>query len=330
MNLQAVRIVFDRGWVLLTLAGFWFVLLPHPGSAQVPTETNAPAALKANSPPTPVPAQSLIQYFRQLLAMSPQERDQALAAKTPSRRALLLAKIKEYQEMPEKDRELRFYLLQLRLYMLPLMQLPPPDRAALLAAIPAKDRPAVQSRLRDWDKLLPDQQTQVLQNETNLHYFLYRRYASPALEKEALAKIMPKERSREVEKTIAQWQSLPEAQRQRIGRRLREFLALQPAQRQEMLLTLPEEDRLPIQQISQRLTALSPEQQASWVDGFKTYAGLSLEERRRFILQAERWQTMTKEERDLWRSIVTRPPDPPRLLGTGPASGTSSPARRGP
>jgi hypothetical protein len=334
MNLSILGMRTDRKWSFLPLAGLVFTLPAVALPTRAAENTNPSPSIQAIIPPTPLPTQSPIQFFRRLLAMSPEELEQALAVKAPPQRPVLLAKIKEYKEMPEKKRELRLHLLQLRLYMLPLMNTPASDRAMRLAAIPEKDRPVVQARLQDWDRLSADEQALILRNDTNLHYFLFRGYSSPTMEQEAIAIIIPPERGRRLEEAIAHWHALPEAQREDISLKLGHFLIRDPAEWQRLLNTLPDHDRLPMQHILERLTTFSREQRLRWVDGFSKFASLSPQERCRFILQAERWQKMSNQERDLWRLIVARTRSPSPSLKPGdlpwPPPLSSNPSRGSP
>lgn len=334
MNFCILGLRINPEFLLFPLAGLFLTLPAVRLPASAAANTNVSPSLNAVIPPTPGPTQAPIQFFRRLLAMSPQERDQALAAKAPPQRAVILAKIKEYEAMSERERELRLHLLQLRLYILPLLKLPAADRTNRLSAIPEKDRPIVQARLQDWDRLSADAQARILQSDSNLHYFLFRGYSSPAMEQEAIARILPPERSRQLEEAIAHWHALPEAQRQDISLKLGHFLTRNPTEWQPILSTLPDEDRLPMQQILDRLTAFSGEQRLRWLDGFSKFASLSPEQRWRFVLQAERWQKMSSQERDLWRLIVARTKSATSSLRPGdlpwPPALSSNPSRLSP
>src|SRR5690348_4249035 len=98
-------------------------------------------------------AVSPIDYFRELLALSPQQRDVALAHKTPEQRKMLLLKLRQYDSMPKEERELRLRHTQLRFYLLGMMNLPPIARLNPLASIPLDFRPVVEERLKQWDQI---------------------------------------------------------------------------------------------------------------------------------------------------------------------------------
>src|SRR5436305_8079373 len=53
----------------------------------------------ARIPPLPELAKPPVQFFRELLAMSPGERSQSLTNRTPEDRKAILAKVREYQSL---------------------------------------------------------------------------------------------------------------------------------------------------------------------------------------------------------------------------------------
>jgi hypothetical protein len=118
----------------------------------------------------PMPTNSAVQYFRQLLALSPQQRAQILAAKTPEARQVLEMRLSEFESLQPADRELRLRQLQLRAYLIPLLHTPAGSRATRLAAIPPDDRKLVEDRLQVWDMMPPALRQEVLDNETVLQY----------------------------------------------------------------------------------------------------------------------------------------------------------------
>jgi len=77
------------------------------------SNSTAQHLLLAKPPPPPQPApalplsQSPIGFFRELLAMNPGERIQALTNRTPELRSQILAKVREYESLKAEERELR-------------------------------------------------------------------------------------------------------------------------------------------------------------------------------------------------------------------------------
>ena len=73
-------------------------------------------------------------FFRQLLAMTPDERDNFLTNRPPEIRARILAKVGEYEALDPNERELRLRATELRWYLMPLLRESPTNRAVQLAA----------------------------------------------------------------------------------------------------------------------------------------------------------------------------------------------------
>jgi len=268
-------------------------------------------------PPVPSPLVAPILHFRSLLAMTPEQQQGVLALKPEEQRTVLAAKLEEYAAMPEKERELRLRLLEIRLYLLNLMRMPPAEREAVLATIPEQDRTFVQSRLQDWSRLNGEEQQQVLQNRKSLHLFLYRGFVRGELDVVQISKITPPPPAAYRAQMIAKWQALPEERRQEIVRRFGTFLAMEAAQRQEVLQKLPVPDQARAQQTMRRIAALNPEQRSEFLNGLKKFADLDASARMRFLLGTERWSNMSAEERSLWRSIVVKVESPPLPPGGG-------------
>jgi len=124
----------------------------------------APAAEKLNPPgpttnivlpvppPPPLP-KSPVPYFRELLAMSPAQLDQALAAMAEPRRKILQAKLREYAALTAEEREDRLRATELRWYLRPLMEMAPANSTTQIASIPDEYRMLVAERLKQWDAL---------------------------------------------------------------------------------------------------------------------------------------------------------------------------------
>src|SRR5580658_9062947 len=159
-----------QGWVALFVAVALFI-----GSAVAWGATNL--ILHAKSLPIPVAimptlsSPSPMLYFRNLLAMTPQQRENFLATKSPEVRARILAKVNEYAALNPNERELRLRATELRWYLMPLLRATPDDRDAMLAHVPDNIRDLVKSRLMQWEILPPSLQQEFLDNEHILGYF---------------------------------------------------------------------------------------------------------------------------------------------------------------
>ena len=164
-----------RNWLVVAIAAGQLAVF------QLAAETVAPvpAPQKLFSGPTnlslpPLPhLKSPVDLFRELLAMTPAERENYLTNRPPEIRARILAKVREYEALDPNERELRLRATELRWYLLPLLRESPTNRAAQLAAIPDDLQPLVKNRLRQWDILPPTLQAEFLESERTLRYFTH-------------------------------------------------------------------------------------------------------------------------------------------------------------
>jgi hypothetical protein len=260
-------------------------------------QTAPPVPLKKNSsavvllPPTPTP-QSPVNYFRQLLAMSPAERNHSLTNRTPEARARILAKVREYQALTPDERELRLRATELRWYLMPLLRSPAAERDEQLAQVPGDLRELARTRLTQWDLLPPPLQQEFLANAQTLHYFA------------------------QVETTNA----TANAAAQNIAAQFNQFFELTPEEKQHTLGTLSEAERAQMEKTLQSFEQLPPEQRRLCVRNYAKFAGMSGAERAEFLKNAENWSKMSPAERQTWRDLVKNvplwPPAPP--LATPP------------
>ena len=112
-------------------------------------------------------------FFRQLVVMSPAERNNSLTNRSPEARARILAKVREYQALGPDERELRLRATELRWYLTPLLRSPATERATRLAQVPPDLRELAKTRLTQWDLLPPPLQQEFLANDKTLHYFAH-------------------------------------------------------------------------------------------------------------------------------------------------------------
>jgi hypothetical protein len=157
-----------RWWLALCAAG---QLAVFPLLAE--NSTNAPAPIKLLSEPANAAPQSHspVDFFRQLLAMSPDERENFLTNKPVEVRQRILAKVAEYEALGPDERELRLRATELRWYLMPLLHGSPTNRDARLAQIPNDMRDLVKSRLEQWEILPVPLQQEFLDDERAMRYF---------------------------------------------------------------------------------------------------------------------------------------------------------------
>jgi Protein of unknown function (DUF3106) len=266
-------------------------------------------------PPTSPPIRSPVAFFRELLAMNPAERRQSLTNRPPEIQKRILAKVREYESLRPNERELRLRVTELTWYLLPLMRMPATNRAARLAEIPEEDRQLVQDRLLQWDRLPPDAQKELLDNEATLRYFTELR-SGTELQKKLLLENMSAARRQKLVAGIQQWQSLSEDQRQNMTTRFNQFFELTTAEKVRALNTLSTPEQRQMEKTLQSYAKLSPAQRAQCLRSFQKFASMSLADRQQFLKNAERWKLMSPAERDEWRKLVTLMPLLPQGVGS--------------
>ena len=250
-----------------------------------PKKNSTPTNLLPMSPPAPAPP---VTFFRQLLAMSPTERNAALTNRPPETRERIKAKIREYLALDADQRELRLRATELRWYLAPLFRLPPATREALGAQVPEDLRAIVKTRLAQWDALTPELQQEFLDNDKTLHYFA------------------------RVETTNAVAAS-PE--QQKISAQFNQFFELTPEEKLQTLNTLSDAERAAMTQTLTTFEKLPAQQRLQCTRNYAKFAGMSGAERTEFLKNAERWSQMSPKERQSWRDLVAHvpmmPPMPP-------------------
>jgi hypothetical protein len=243
-------------------------------------------------PPVP-PLHSPVTVFRELLAMSPRERENTLTNRAPEVRARILAKVREYQALGADERELRLRATELRWYLTPLLRLAPGDRDPRLAQVPDDLRGLVQTRLTQWDLLPPPLQQEFLANDRALHYFAHV----------------------ETTNTVS-------ADAAKISEQFNQFFELTPEEKTVTLTALSDSERAQMEKTLQSFEQLPPMQRRECVRNYARFAGMSAAERAEFLKNAERWSQMSPAERQSWRDLVAHvplwPPLPPVAMPLPP------------
>lgn len=270
---------------------------------------------------------SPVAMFRELLAMTPEQRREAVSLRPPDVRKRLLEKLDEYELLPGEFRELRLRETELRWFLRPLMDVSRTNRVEMLARIPEEMRAQVTERLQLWDLLPPELQQQFKDNDLIANYFAQAPFSTPAQREEMLQQISP-ERRNELKKGLDKWEGMTEDQRQKALASFNMFFELTSEQKEKALNVVSDEERSQMEQTLAAYQHLTPEQRARCISSFEKFAQMSVVERKLFLENAERWRDMTPEERQKWRELVTVAPlIPPGILPRAPQSsgGATSP-----
>jgi len=259
---------------------------------------SAASAQTHPTPPLPMPPklQSPVKFFRELLALSPDERSNALTNRPPEVRARIMAKVEEYLKLDAGERELRLRATELRWYLTPLFRTAPDNRTAGLAQVPEDLRGIVKSRLAQWDLLPPTLQKEFLDNDRALHYFAH------------------------VEATNS---AAPGPEAQQMAEQFNRFFELTRVEKQQALGILPEGERAAMEKTLQSFDKLSPQQRLLCLRNYAKFSEMSGKERAEFLKNAELWSRMSPAERKSWRDLVANvpqwpplpmPPPPPQVV----------------
>jgi hypothetical protein len=290
-------------WLVLCITGQGIVSTTFAG-----TVPNVPPPLKLSSTATNglsalARPRSPVDLFRQLLAMTPEEREAFLTNRPPQTRDRILAKVDEYEALDANERELRLRATELRWYLLPLMQDPPDKRAARLAQVPPNLRELVQSRLSQWSILPPPLQQEFLENERALRYFASVDISNgPPLPQTAPAN-----------PEAVRWSGMPENQRKIIAASVNQFFDLTADEKAAALNTLSDAERRQMQRTLQAFDNLPPNQRDECIRAFAKFTGMTVPEKQEFLKNAERWSQMSPTDRQAWRDLVVNVPEWPPL-----------------
>jgi len=268
-------------------------------------------------PPLPQ-TQSPVTVFRQLLAMTPKDRENYLTNRPPEIRERILAKVREYLALGPDERDLRLNATELRWYLLPLLRESPTNRDARLAQVPDNLRDLARSRLDQWDALPPQFRQEFLENERTLQYFSSVDSTNATPEPGAQHGPSGAEQAR--------WQALSGDERKKITAQFKQFFELTPDEKQKTLNTLSDAERAQMEKTLQSFDKLPPAQRVRCIRAFTQFAGMSPAERAEFLKNAEHWSQLPPKERQAWRDLVAQvplwpplpparimPPMPPRL-----------------
>jgi hypothetical protein len=290
-----------------------------PGSGANAVSTNAPRAthsavrhIPSGPPSLPPMPPSPVDYFKQLLSMKPEEREAALAGRSPSQRKILEAKLREYTEMPPDVRDLRLRYTQLRWHLIDLMPLRPEERASRLEIVAPVDRPLVEERLRQWDALPEDVRHTFLENQSVVAAYLEQGGAA----RTNTASGTISERQKKLEAELTRLEAMPSAQREQMCDLFRQFFQYSEKGKSNMLEKLPVSQRIATEKAVDTYANLPPEQRQKRIESLRKFINMTPAERQRFLDNAVRWGAMTSEERETWRkSVASLPPMPPMPPG---------------
>lgn len=260
-----------------------------------------------------------IDFFRQLLAAPAMVREALLATRPAAERAVLLAKVREYEALPPAERELRLNATQMRWHVKVLLATEAPRRREYLAGLPPVERAVLERRLKDLELLPARLQNEVQQSRTVIHYISRPEPTGPAMP------TMP------VAHRPAMATSAARDPRRVTVEQFRRFFELSERERARALERLSDSERRSLEQLMQDLDSLPPSVRTMCMDALQKFATLAPAEQAEFLKSARRWQGMAPAERETWRDFVNEMPplppgfgEPPLPPGLEPGDGQSS------
>ncbi len=260
------------------------ILPPLPGQNIVATNSILPPLPQLQAP-------SPVNFFRQLLSMSPAERNRALQNRSPEIRARIQAKIHEYLALTPDDRELRLRATELRWYLTPLFHAAPDERATRLAQVPDELRGIIQARLQQWDLLPPALQKEFLDSDHAVNYFAHVEANHTTTNHSELSKI---------------------------SEQFNQFFEFTADEKTQTLGTLSAGERAQMEKTLETFAHLPVQQRQQCVKNFATFASMAPAQRIEFLKNAEHWAQMSPQERQSWRDLVAHvplwPPLPPPVI----------------
>lgn len=255
-----------------------------------------------------------VAYFRGLLGMTPAERERVLADKSEEKRREVLAKVREYEALPPEVREARLLQTEMHWRLLVLLPLDSAERQARLREISPMYQPMILSQLARWDDLPGDVRKALLERESFLRTYIQWQGHSAAAQEDILSKLAPRQRERWTEE-LDRWQALPEDRRVELNQAFRQFFYSTEEEQKETIQTLSQTERRQMEQALQSFANLPPVLQRLCVESFGKFAAMSTDERNQFLQNAAKWEAMTAQERQLWRTLVNKlPPMPPEYF----------------
>ncbi|MDB6129109.1 MAG: hypothetical protein JWM04_216 [Verrucomicrobiales bacterium] len=297
-------------FVALVAASLGISIFPDLHGASTPKVKEAIPSGESASPSSEKKPPT--EQFRRLLKMSPSQRQSELASKDQEKRDYILSKLKEYESLPENEREVRLKQLELRWYLLPLLKMAPSNRVERLSAIPPESQKLLADRLIQWDLLPPVLQKEFLEHEGTVAYFIRLEAKTPEEQSEVWQSV-PVDKRAPLEKALSEWHTLPEERRQGMYSRVHQFFELNDREKERTLATLPGADRQDMDKALANFQKLPVEKRVAAIESFQKLSQLSPEGRAQFLKNAEHWAGMSPEDRQMWRDLVSKVPAMPPL-----------------
>ncbi|HUR45940.1 MAG TPA: DUF3106 domain-containing protein [Candidatus Saccharimonadales bacterium] len=286
--------------------------------------TSLPSASRASDlvreqpllPALPSVPKTGVALFREMLGMTPAQRETALASFSENKRKTIASRLKEFDALQPDEREMRLERMKLRSSLIPLLSAPPAQRKMLYSDLPEEERRSLTDRLQLWDQLGHELQRQVLENEGMLNCIMpVQTVSSNQLQSVMLS--LPESDRQKIATNWQRFQQIPPKQREKMYENYRELFDLNETERLKVLSAISESERQELDKTLKAIQTLPKPQRDQCLVSFNKFANMSPYERALFLKNAEQWKTMSAEKRQSWRSLVNvfppMPPTPPGM-----------------
>lgn len=231
-----------------------------------------------------------VDLFRHLIESSKTEREAWLSNQEDWRRKRISEGLAEFDQLSPEHKAKRLREMELRYFLLPLLNLHPDERTFALAQVPEHLQELAKEQLMMWD-LLPETARQA------------------ALAREQWRKKRPGSTEAEIaplppSKSLQSWNNLSETEKAEIKANFQSFFTLSTTSQSKTLSMLDQHQRRELESILNRLKNKSIEDRRKIVDYFIQFSKLDPIEKGTFIQKASTWQKMSPEERELWKEVI--------------------------
>jgi hypothetical protein len=224
-----------------------------------------------------------------------------------------------------------------------LLVMPNAERKAYLETRNADFRNRVVEKIREYQKLTPEERELKLR-ATELRWYLEPLLKIAPTNRPAAVATIPVGIREMVAARLQQWDRLSptvqqslltnqhgatyiasvttsanspsapvEAMRRAMAARFNRLFDLTPAEKQTVLASLSEAERRQMEKTLEKFQQLPSAQRRVCILSFQKFVGMNADERQDFLKNAHRWSQMSPSERQAWRELVSAAPNLPPL-----------------
>jgi len=260
--------------------------------------------------------------FRGLLNKTPEELEASLEKRPKRFHPTLLAKIEEYRKLSDQERERRLQSLDLRWYIISGVNLPENSLDEYVNSIPKEYQEIIRERLTPWYKMPLEHRQNILTNVKSVNPLsLSFQQKDPDANKKRPQFQQNGPRKGPPGKDVGQGgprrfryrggQGNPEMQAERFWNELNEFFRMSRHDRSKVLKCLEGNNRETVEKIFTQLDDLPPVERQRSLKLLLSISELPQSEQEAFIRSAEQWNSLSKEEKRFFRTLILPQQVPP-------------------